>query len=366
MRITVSRPGILTYFFLLIFLVTQIPFRPGAQDIRPAAGRALGLEETCRELGAQLRWDPFFRSGVFTVQEHRLAFYSGGAGEMGPVLLDGKELIFVPLPWTAENGSLFFPENFVISVRRAFEHYLDEERTRYRIAAVIIDPGHGGKDSGAVGNHTINGRNFKSVEKDIALDVSKGLYSLLAAAYPDKKVLLTRSSDSYLTLEERVSMANSVFLKDNEAIIYISIHANASLSKNARGYEIWYLPPDYRRNLIDREKYADSAEIIPILNAMLEEEFTAESTRMARFILDRFTEILGTNIPSRGLKAENWYVVRNARMPSVLVELGFVTNPEDARLMSGDAYLKKLSEALYKGITDFVNEFERSGGYITP
>jgi len=66
---------------------------------------------------------------------------------------------------------------------------------------------------------------------------------------------------------------------------------------------------------------------------------------------------------ARGIKQEEWFVVRNARMPWVLVELGFVTNPEDARLMTDDAYLRNLSEALYKGITDFVGTFERSGGF---
>jgi N-acetylmuramoyl-L-alanine amidase len=194
--------------------------------------------------------------------------------------------------------------------------------------------------------------------------VGKGLSELLRNAYPDKRVLMTRTGDTYPSLEDRVNIANSVPLKDNEAIIYVSVHANASLNKTARGFEVWYLTPEYRRDLIDKNKFADSAEVIPILNAMLEEEFTTESTRMARFILSRFEETLGGSIPSRGLKAENWYVVRNARMPSVLVELGFVTNPQDAALMADAAYLKKFSESLYKGIADFVSEFESSGGYI--
>jgi N-acetylmuramoyl-L-alanine amidase len=345
---------------ILIILALYAPFRLDAQNGNFSTG------EICRELGAELSWDPFSRSGVFTIREHRLAFYSGGAGERGPVLLDGRELIAVSLPYMAENGNLCFPEEFIGPVQRALGRYLEEEKNRFRIAAIIIDPGHGGKDSGAIGSHTVNGKTLKSVEKDITLNVSKNLHALLAAAYPGKKVLLTRSNDVYLTLEERVNTANSVFLRENEAIIYISIHANASLNKTARGYELWYLTPEYRRTLIDREKYSDSADVIPILNAMLEEEFTRESTRMARFILNRFTETLGPGIPSRGLKAENWYVVRNANMPSVLVELGFVTNPDDALLMSDPAHLKKLSEALYKGIADFVHEFESSGGYIAP
>jgi N-acetylmuramoyl-L-alanine amidase len=204
------------------------------------------------------------------------------------------------------------------------------------------------------------------VEKDITLNVSKLLYSQLTAAYPDKRVLLTRDKDTFPELEDRVQIANAVPLKDNEAIIFISIHANYAFNQTARGYEVWYLSPEYRRTVIDQKKYADSAEVIPILNAMLEEEFTTESIMMAQSIQRGFAEILGSASPSRGIKAEEWYVVRNARMPSVLVELGFVSNGEDARLMTDAAYLKKFSDALYKGISEFITFFERSGGLTAP
>jgi len=93
---------------------------------------------------------------------------------------------------------------------------------------------------------------------------------------------------------------------------------------------------------------------LPILNAMLEEEFTTESILMARSIMNRFDPNIGKLSPPRGIKAEEWFVVRNARMPSVLVELGFVTNPRDAELLLDPEYLRKLSEALYKGTVDFI------------
>jgi N-acetylmuramoyl-L-alanine amidase len=348
----------ISFLLFLFFLVY-------GQGLYGQNAGTFSTEEACGKLGARLRWDPLFRSGVLTVQGHRLAFYSGTAGESGPALMDGKELISVALPYF-ENGNLRFPENFISPVKRIFDRYLGEDQTRFRIAAVIIDPGHGGKDSGAVGSHTAGGKTLKSVEKDITLNVSKELYTLLSSAYPDKRILMTRSGDTYPSLEERVNIANSVSLAENEAIIYVSIHANASLNKSARGYEVWYLSPEYRRTLVDGKQFADSAEVVHIFNDMLEEEFTMESVTIARFILNRFTEALGTDIPSRGLKAENWYVVRNARMPSVLVELGFVTNAEDARLMADRAHLKKFSGALYKGIADFIEEFENSGGYIAP
>ncbi|MDR2210273.1 MAG: N-acetylmuramoyl-L-alanine amidase [Spirochaetaceae bacterium] len=344
------------WLFLVFFLVLPLY----AQDTR-----TYSLDETLRELGTSLRWDPLLSTGVLSAGDHRLSFYAGAPEEQGLALLDGREVLTLFLPYR-EGGNLRFPESFVHSVKQALTGVIAEEAIRFRVAAIIVDPGHGGKDPGAIGTHTIAGKTLKSVEKDITLAVSKGLAALLQSAYPEKRILLTRTGDTYPTLEDRVTIANTVPLRDNEAIIYISIHANASLNKTARGYEVWYLPPEARRELIDRDKYADSAEVIPILNAMLEEEFTSESTRIGRFILNRFQEILGSRIPARGLKAENWYVVRNARMPAVLVELGFVTNPDDAVLMADPGYLKLFSQGLYKGIADFVTEFEQSGGYIAP
>jgi N-acetylmuramoyl-L-alanine amidase len=279
--------------------------------------------------------------------------------------MDNREILTLPVPYV-EKGLLRFPEIFVSSLRATLDQSLLEDQFRYRIAAIIVDPGHGGKDTGAIGTHTIGGKTLQIVEKDITLMVSKELHARLSAAYPDKRVLLTREGDTYPTLEDRVAIANAVPLKENEAIIFVSVHANASFNKNARGYEVWYLSPEYRRTVIDADKYDDPADIISIHNAMLEEEFTTESIMMAQSILKRFDEAIGASIPSRGIKAEEWFVVRNVRMPSVLVELGFVTNETDALLMSDEGHLKNFSEALYKGIIDFITLFERSGGFTAP
>jgi N-acetylmuramoyl-L-alanine amidase len=339
-----------------------------AQHNASAAENIFTLDEALRMLNTpplnalQFRWDPFFRGGVFAVEGHYLSFRAGSSGDHGPVLIDGRDILTLPMPYL-EKGLLRFPESFLTSLRAVLDQSPLNDRFHFRIAAIIVDPGHGGKDAGALGTHTVAGRTFKIVEKDVTLKVSQDLYRRLSAAYPDKQVLLTREGDTYPTLEERAALANAVPLKENEAVIFISVHANASFNKTARGYEVWYLSPEYRRTVIDADKYDNSADIISIHNAMLEEEFTTESIMMAQSILKRFKETLGSTIPSRGIKAEEWFVVRNVRMPSVLVELGFVTNEEDALLLSDDAYLKRLSEALYKGITDFVILFERSGGF---
>ena len=140
----------------------------------------------------------------------------------------------------------------------------DPENGVPTIAAVLIDPGHGGKDPGAIGSHTIDDEKIRINEKDIVLDVSRQLYQALALRYPDKQIMLTRDDDTFISLENRVNKANSISLGDHEAIIYISIHANASLNSKAHGFEVWYLPPDYRRTLIDQKSIeAGSEEAYP-------------------------------------------------------------------------------------------------------
>jgi N-acetylmuramoyl-L-alanine amidase len=348
-------------FFILLFFI--LVFQAYADSSVPQSDKVLTLDEALSALGkaAELRWDPFFSSGALISGTHEAAFISGREGETGMVLLDHRDILTLPLPFL-EQGVLKFPETFLNRIKNTFNRYMEEDSDRFRIAAIIIDPGHGGRDPGASWDHTIQGKVLKSVEKDITLKVSRMLYSAMTAAYPDKKILMTREGDTNPTKDARVSMANSVPLGANEAAIYISVHANSAFNESASGYEVWYLSPSYRREVIDQSKYQDSKEVLPILNSMMEEELTTESILLANYILKRMGEVVGNRSPSRGLKAEEWFVVRNARMPSVLVELGFVSNQTDALLMNDDIYLKNLSDALYKGISDFIAFFERSGG----
>ncbi|MDR3248755.1 MAG: N-acetylmuramoyl-L-alanine amidase [Treponema sp.] len=375
--------------FLLFFCATALVPAAETAGNSTTSNRVFSLDDaltalgnSAREGGAEFRWDPFFSSGVFSAAGHNLSFRAGEPGEPGFFLLDGKDLYAVPAPYLVRE-LLYFPEEFVTAVGQVLFPPQPsppppppqntppplppppvsrpvEDSSRFRIAAIIVDPGHGGKDPGAIGNFTRNGRPWSSIEKEITLKVSQEIHALLSRTYPSKRILLTRDRDTFPSLQDRVDIANSVPLAENEAVIFISIHANSSLNKNARGFEVWYLDPDYRRELIDKSKYGESAAIV---NWMLEEEFTTESILMGQNILNRMGEALGNQVPNRGLKAEKWFVVRNAQMPAILVELPFVTNLQDAEIMADDAYLKKFAEAIYKGITDFVGTFERSGGF---
>jgi len=327
---------------------------------------ALSLDETLNALAsifeseqAQFRWDPLFRDGAFNIGNHSGAFsIAAKEGETGFLVINNRELFNVPLPYN-ENGTLVFPDAFVTTLKNTFTRLHENDISRFRIAAIVIDPGHGGKDSGAVGNITANGKTTQIFEKDIVLKTGLALRDMLNQTYPDKRILMTRDRDVYLTLDQRADMANAVNVRENEAVIFISIHANWSASQNARGYEVWHITSGYRRTLIDPSRHNYSSDITAILNAMLEEEFTTESILLADYILAGLAKTFGSTLPSRGRKANDWFVVRNSRMPAVLVELGFVSNRQDTALMTSEEGLQKFTRSLYNGIIDFIGIFER-------
>lgn len=308
--------------------------------------------EAASRLGAEVFADPV--SGVFYfIKDGKTAAFKAGSQV---ALFDGKPVVLKSAP----GGN---PPALTEEIFSEMQDFFTSASSLsfYRVGAILIDPGHGGKDPGASGSYTEGGTTITVREKDVTLSVGQRLYEMLSAKYPDKQILMTRTDDSYPSLEDRVNMANSVELARHEAIIYVSVHANAAFNKNSSGFEVWYLSPDYRRTVIDEES-VDAEEILPILNSMMEEEFTTESILIAKSILDGLEAEIGDVSNNRGLKAESWFVVRNAKMPSVLIELGFVTNEKEARLLNDSATLQKYTTGIYNGIVNFVSYFESMGG----
>ena len=317
--------------------------------------RLIPLHEAASRLEAAIFYDPFSGSVLLSKNGHQASFCIGDP----LVLLDYTyaELLDPPV---RNNRGVFLSASFMNRLETFFATL--PPPVAYRVGAVLIDPGHGGKDPGASGKAVYKGKTVTVREKDIVLEVALDLHEKMKQTWPDKQILLTRTGDTYPSLEERVEMANSVKLAPHEAVLYISIHANAAFNKKSSGFEVWYLTPDYRRTVIDKTDDT-SSEILPILNSMMEEEFTTESILIAKSIMDGLDEQIGSQSINRGLKEESWFVVRNARMPSVLVELGFVSNPEEAALLADSSYLKRCSTGIYNGIRSFISYFEGSRGF---
>ena len=351
------RTTLLAIFLVSLSLIGAAP--------RGLSAAGLDLLSVLGELKGTLQWDPLMETG-------HIVLNGGGIGNKGD-----RVMFQVGSPWLIvnykdkinagvvlrERGAVVFPEQSLQALAAYFE-----ERTRraslYRVAAILIDPGHGGRDPGAIGAYRVGKQEFRILEKDVVLDVSTRLYGLLRQEYPDKRVELTRSEDVYLRLEERTELANGIELNEHEAVIFVSIHANAAFNRRAKGYEVWVLPSNYRRELIDPMALGEeNRAIAPILNVLLEEEYFIESVRLARSVLEGFDRHVGGLTDNRGIREESWFVVRKAKMPSILVELGYVTNEDEARLLADPSYLQKLAEGIYTGIRRFVTSFESTMGF---
>lgn len=316
------------------------------------------LIDSAKKAGITLYWDCLSETGMLEKNGHQISFRNGEQ----IIILDSVLLKITDAPELKENN-LYVSQKFLNDA----QSFLNQKNENpFKVGAILIDAGHGGKDPGASKTYKINGKNTNIQEKDINLKVAKMLYERLKTYYPEKQIILTRSTDIFLSLSERTDIANNVKVNENEAILFISIHVNSSLNKNSSGYEVWYLSPGYRRSVLDKSSIkSDEENLYPILNSMLEEEYTTESIMIAKFIMDGLKSQIGNEAQARGIKAEEWFVVKNSNMPSVLVELGFVSNEKEALLLNDDKYLKKATLGIYNGLSAFITHFERSQGFTT-
>ena len=315
----------------------------------------ISLMKKAKEQGMTFYWDSLSETGMLEKNGHQISFRKNEE----ILLLDNAAMIISDAP-TLVNNQIYVSARFIEDANNFFA---DDSENMFKVGAILIDAGHGGKDPGAGKTYEINGKKVLIQEKDINLRVAKMLYERLKTAYPDKKIILTRDKDVFLSLSERTDIANGVKVPENEAVLFISIHVNSSLNKTSSGYEVWYLSPGYRRTVIDKSVAEDDKSLFPILNSMMEEEYTTESIMIAKFIMDGLQSQIGNESKARGIKAEEWFVVKNSNMPSVLIELGFVSNEKEALLLNNEAYLKKASLGIYNGISAFITHFERSKGF---
>lgn len=226
------------------------------------------------------------------------------------------------------------------------------EQLGLTIRTIMIDPGHGGKDPGAVANGV--------QEKDINLRMARIMGRLLQEK--GFEVHYTRTGDRFIPLEERTAMANA-----KNADLFISLHCNAYKDESVNGLEIYYLNlatdaqavrVAARENGVSAKKISDMQFILSDL--MLNSKIN-ESRQMAALVDQETMRIMRPNfgVTSHGSRGAFFYVLTGARMPSILVELGYVTNPTEAGRLSSDAYLTTLANGLVGGVTAYKKKLER-------
>lgn len=226
---------------------------------------------------------------------------------------------------------------------------------------VVIDPGHGGKDCGAIGPGGV-------MEKDVTLSVGLKLAERLSAE--GFEVVLTRTSDAFVSLEERTEMANA-----EKADIFISVHANSVTRRNVRGIETFFLSFDAsdeeaRRVAAFENSFATSEtpelgandDIKNILLDLTMTEAHHESSTLAEAIHTRL--LRKTRTENRGVKQAPFVVLNGAAMPAVLVEIGFISNPAEERLLSGKKHQGELAGSIAEGVLEFRKTLVEEKGYL--
>lgn len=243
------------------------------------------------------------------------------------------------------------------------------------ITAIIIDAGHGGKDPGSIGINKIK-------EKDIVLSFSLELKEELKKILPNVDIVLTRDKDTYPTLQERYKIANTAAKIETdkpENALFISVHANASLSPSAKGFEAYFITAqessEYARAVsmlensalvkfdkIDASKYEENSSQLTH-NYMLVEQYQKESRLLAQSIVDEVYKVSGVSKRNKPVQNALFYVLKGSIMPSTLIEIGFITNEEDAKFMNTKETRIKMVKATALGIKKFIKKFEASASF---
>ena len=240
-----------------------------------------------------------------------------------------------------------------------------------KLRTVVLDPGHGGKDAGCVS------RDRKTYEKNLTLSIARLLGQKITQAYPDVKVVYTRTTDKYVTLNDRAEIANR-----NHADLFISIHINSFSSSSPNGFSAHILGQSRDKN---RDLFSYNMDVCRRENSviMLEEDYSTkyqgfdpedpESFIFFNLMQNAFYEqsllfaadvekelSKGPITHSRGISQDPFYVLWKTTMPAVLLELGFISNPADLKIMNSSAGREQLASRLFAAFREFKKKYDGS------
>ncbi|MFW6095006.1 MAG: N-acetylmuramoyl-L-alanine amidase family protein [Bacteroidota bacterium] len=238
-----------------------------------------------------------------------------------------------------------------------------QEDENYRIKTVVIDPGHGGRDSGA--------RGVYSMEKDIVLDIARRLGKYFEENFPDIEVIFTRTTDTLIPLYERAEIANK-----NKADLFISVHVNANPNRLARGTETFAMGIHKNQSNLEVAKQENAAILYEedhdeqyegfdpqsaesyIIFSLMQDAYLKQSLNFASSIQDNFEAETGLN--NRGVKQAGFLVLYKTTMPRVLVEAGFISNPEEENYLNSDKGKEKIAASIFKAFKQYKENAEEN------
>ena len=239
-----------------------------------------------------------------------------------------------------------------------------DKKTTNKIKTIVIDPGHGGKDSGTMGT-----KRYRIYEKHVALDVSLKLGSYINQSFPDIDVIYTRDSDVFLQLNERTEIANKV-----DADLFISIHCDGFTNPQPSGASVFVMGMSKLKENMDVAMRENSAMYLEdnyqqkyegfdpkskesyIVFSLMQNAYLNQSLNIAEKVEKEFST--RANRKSRGVKQAPFYVISRTNMPSILVECGFLTNPQEEDFLHSDIGQDYIASAIFRAFRSYKEEME--------
>jgi N-acetylmuramoyl-L-alanine amidase len=308
------------------------------------------LVTLCDLRGVLMQYDPLLRTAYLSKDAQHVSLRVGDG-----LVLVNDNVMHLNSPVDVYQGTIAVPRQFKEQVfdllfRKVTLGYRRAGIAKIKLSKVVIDAGHGGNDPGAIGRNGLK-------EKDVNLDIAKRLSSLLRAE--GVLTVLTRSTDKFIPLSTRVSIANK-----SRADLFISIHSNAARSRSLSGFEVYYVAPsvsDAKRaaltarsaslNLKDTVFSSDTQDLRAIVWDMIYANSRAESIELAHSLCKIMDSSIDANI--LGVKNARFQVLKGITMPGILIEVGFVSNLNEERLLRTGAYREKLAAGIVEGIREY-------------
>jgi len=313
------------------------------------------------------------------------------------VIINGNEIYNLSNPIIKKNGIVYFPNDLeeyisntkiinnktVIKFNNKSNHnsnnetktlsyqndYSSDIKDANKINFVFIDAGHGGKDPGFCNPEQTR------LEKEVTFPISVLLAKEVKRICKDVRPVLTRTDDSYIYPGDRSDMAIKISGLNGNGI-FVSIHANASIDEKSYGIETFYYtrgPTDdipkittYREKYIEERftnRLSSKQDVKAILNHMLDIQLTKESKLLAEYVNNSVCKHLNKYTDNRGIKTANFMVNAYINMPSILIEIGFLTNKVEGQRLYSNWYQNKLAKGIAKGIKKFINEFNKTNSF---
>ena len=354
---------------LLILLFLTVPALAKTQTFWIKGYKYYPLYKICQNKDIEYNWDAIGRTATLSKNGIEAKIRMGS----DQALVDGRRLIDIGPPAFFHDGTVAIPSTFAgrgiddifKASRRSSAYQKRKKSSSHAINSVVLDPGHGGKDPGAVGRY------YKLYEKEVNLDVAKRLKNILQSQ--GIKVYLTRTSDKFIPLEDRAEYASA-----KNVDFFISIHANASRTRWLRGFEVYYLSEKkmddseralqaagdkslrFEKGSLDRR----SATAKTIVYDLKFTENRIESKELAEYLV-KAVKKKGIYTRRKNIFDARFHVLKNFKtnMPAVLVEMGYLSNRSEESLLRTSSYRQKVAQGLANGILTYSREYEKQNGF---